>query len=163
MFLTKPVRPAALYTALRRMFAADVRIAETQETPMQKCRSQTTIRILLAEDNMVNQKVSMMLLEKLGYTVDTATDGYEVLDAMQHTSYDVILMDIQMPEMNGIEATQHIRKTLPPEKQPYIIALTAHAMDGDRQGCIAAGMDDYLGKPIDIEELRQKLDIVRCR
>ncbi len=163
MFLTKPVRPAALYTALQRMFAADVRITEAQENPMRRSRSQTTIRILLAEDNMVNQKVSMMLLEKLGYTVDTATDGYEVLEAMQHTSYDVILMDIQMPEMNGIEATQHIRKTLPPEKQPYIIALTAHAMDGDRQGCIAAGMDDYLGKPIDLEELRQKLDIVRCR
>ena len=111
------------------------------------------LRILLAEDNLINQKVAQKLLERLGYSIDIAKNGIEALDALKKEKYDVVFMDIQMPEMDGDEATKHIRENFTLEKQPYIIAMTAHALEGDREKYIARGMDDYISKPISVEAL----------
>jgi CheY-like chemotaxis protein len=115
------------------------------------------LRILLAEDNAVNQKVALQMLKRLGYNADVAANGLEVLQALERQQYDVVLMDVQMPEMDGIDAAQKIRERWP--KGPKIIAITAYALEGDRERCIKAGMDDYIAKPIQIEELRSVLDI----
>ncbi|MCP4654624.1 MAG: response regulator, partial [bacterium] len=114
------------------------------------------LRILLAEDNIVNQKVALLMLGGIGCRADLAANGLEVLEALDRESYDLVLMDVRMPEMDGIEATRRIRQR-PKDRQPYIIGLTAHAMEGDRDRCLAAGMDDYLSKPIRKDELRAAL------
>jgi len=115
------------------------------------------LRILVAEDNVVNQKVALRFLEKIGYRADVAFNGLEVLDALKRQSYDVILMDGQMPEMDGEQATMEIRKQWPADQQPRIIAMTANAMQGDRERYLSAGMDDYLTKPVRIEDLVRSL------
>ncbi|MDY6938410.1 MAG: response regulator [Cyanobacteriota bacterium] len=119
------------------------------------------LRILLAEDNVVNQKVALLLLEKQGYRADVANNGLEVLEALHRQPYDVILMDVQMPQMDGIRATRQICQEKAPESRPRIIALTANAMGEDRQMCLDAGMDDYITKPIEVEELARALN--RCQ
>jgi PAS domain S-box-containing protein len=111
--------------------------------------------ILLAEDNPVNQKVVRELLKTLGSACDVASNGPEVLQALKRRRYDIVLMDVQMPEMDGLDTTRAIVKTMPAEERPVIIALTAHAMKGHREECLAAGMDDYLSKPIRLEKLRE--------
>ncbi len=111
------------------------------------------LRILLAEDNIVNQKVALRLLDRMGYRADLAANGLEVIDALERQDYDVILMDIQMPEMDGLEASRQIMTRWPEENRPAIIAMTASAMEGDREAALAAGMDDYVTKPIRVEEL----------
>ncbi|MCB9418563.1 MAG: response regulator [Ardenticatenaceae bacterium] len=111
------------------------------------------LRILLAEDNLINQKVALRILERLGYRADVAGNGLEVLEALRRQHYDTILMDIQMPEMDGIKATQLINQEWPVDQRPRIIAMTAHALKDDRQQLLAAGMDDYVSKPIHIEAL----------
>jgi CheY-like chemotaxis protein len=110
------------------------------------------MKILFAEDNAVNQKLALRILERLGYRSDVAASGVEVLESLERQSYDLILMDVQMPEMDGLDATRNIRK-LENIDQPHIIAMTANAMQGDREMCLQAGMDDYVSKPIRIEEL----------
>jgi len=112
--------------------------------------------ILLAEDNAVNQKVAIRMLERLGYRADIAVNGLQVLGALQNHPYDLVLMDVQMPEMDGLEATRSIRNM--PGRQPYIIAMTAHAMKGDREECLEAGMNDYVSKPVRIEELQAAIE-----
>ena len=112
---------------------------------------------LLAEDNPVNQNVAKFLLEKLAYSVDIAANGVEVLEKMAARTYDCVIMDCQMPEMDGLAATAEIRKREGDFQHTQIVAMTAHAMQGDRQRCIAAGMDEYVSKPISIEGLRQAL------
>ncbi|HTL90661.1 MAG TPA: response regulator, partial [Leptolyngbya sp.] len=114
------------------------------------------LRILLAEDNVVNQKVALHLLARLGYRADVAGNGLEVLAALERQTYDVILMDVQMPDMDGLEATRQIIQTQ--SDRPCIIAMTANAMEGDRQRCLEAGMNDYLSKPIRIDALRSVLN-----
>ncbi|WLT40113.1 response regulator [Synechocystis sp. B12] len=118
---------------------------------------QPALQILLAEDNLVNQKVAHQMLNNLGYPVVIANNGQEVIDALEKKFYDLILMDMQMPVMDGITACRHIRQTLPPERQPRIVAMTANAMPGDRQECLDAGMDGYISKPISINQLRKVL------
>jgi CheY-like chemotaxis protein len=121
-------------------------------------------RILLAEDNTVNQKVALLMLGKNGFRADVAANGLEVLEAVERQPYDVILMDVQMPEMDGIEATRRLKQVEPdPSQRPWIIAVTANAMEGDREICIEAGMDDYISKPIKIPELLAALERARKR
>ncbi len=116
------------------------------------------LSILLAEDHIVNQKLMMAMLGKLGYTPDLANNGVEVLERLKSKRYDIILMDIQMPEMDGVEATQRIIAEYPPETRPKIIAVTAHALKGDREKYLALGMDDYLSKPVSIDAVRGMLE-----
>src|SRR5205085_2177173 len=117
------------------------------------------LRILLAEDNTVNQKLALLLLQRMGYRADIAANGLEVLEALQRQSYDMILMDVQMPEMDGLEASRAIHEGWPTEQQrPRIVAMTANAMQDDREECLTAGMDDYLTKPIQVKALQVALE-----
>jgi PAS domain S-box-containing protein len=158
-FLTHPIRPALLYETLTRIVLGQQRIEETSSpTHAQSLPGiHHPLHILLAEDNVINQKVALHMIQKLGYQADVATNGIEALAALRQTAYDVVLMDVQMPEMDGIEATRIIRSEFAPDRQPHIIALTAHALKGDREWCLSAGMDGYIGKPIQLEELAEQL------
>jgi CheY-like chemotaxis protein len=106
------------------------------------------LRILLAEDNAVNQKLALRLLQQMGYRADVAGNGIEAVEALDRQSYDVILMDVQMPEMDGLEASRQICQRWAADERPRIVAMTANAMEGDREMCLQAGMDDYITKPI---------------
>jgi signal transduction histidine kinase/ligand-binding sensor domain-containing protein/CheY-like chemotaxis protein len=116
---------------------------------------QHPLRILLAEDNSINQRVASIMLSRLGCRADVAADGFEVLEAVNRQHYDLILMDVQMPGMDGLEATRRIRAELPPERQPCIVAMTANALEDHRQACLTAGMDDFLPKPVLLADLRE--------
>ncbi|HKX28715.1 MAG TPA: ATP-binding protein [Blastocatellia bacterium] len=118
---------------------------------------QIPLRILVAEDNVVNQKVAMRMLERLGYRADLAANGHEVLESVRRQHYDLILMDVQMPEMDGLEATKILCREYSTPERPRIVAMTASALDEDRQRCIQAGMDDYLSKPVKLEKLQAAL------
>ena len=117
--------------------------------------SDNDLRILLAEDNIVNQKVMYRMLKKLGYRAEVAANGLEVLEALKDSPYDVILMDVRMPMMDGLEATRFIRQAWP--DGPKIIALTAYALKGDKEKCLEAGMDDYIAKPVKMNDLAAML------
>jgi CheY-like chemotaxis protein len=159
--LNKPLKPSVLFDRLVELFrdrpgtampfaaAPDVDATVSAATDL----SAGGEKILLAEDNVVNQKVALLTLHKLGIRADVAANGLEVLAALARQHYDIVLMDVQMPEMDGIEAARRIIAEQPDRtRRPWIIALTANAMDGDREVCLAAGMDDYLSKPIKREE-----------
>jgi PAS domain S-box-containing protein len=146
---TIPVKPANI-ESIKSGAASGKRQA------LQRSNRPKPLRILLAEDNDVNQKVALQMLKRLGYHADVAANGLEVLKALESQPYDVILMDIQMPEMDGIDAAQRIRERWP--NGPKIVAMTALALEGDRERLIQAGMDDYISKPIQIEELRSALE-----
>ncbi|MEM9597314.1 MAG: ATP-binding protein [Acidobacteriota bacterium] len=115
------------------------------------------LRILVADDSVVNQKVARMFLERMGYRADLAANGLEVLEALERQRYDVVLMDVQMPELDGLEATRRIRRRYGDDERPRIVAVTAGAMRGDRERCLAAGMDDYVSKPVQVAELQMAL------
>jgi PAS domain S-box-containing protein len=164
--LTKPVKPSQLYDVLAKIFwRGDVVPEKIVVQPVAPTATTNfTDRILLAEDNVVNQKVALTMLQKLGFRADIAANGHEVLAAVQRQPYDLILMDVQMPEMDGLEATRQIVSQQPdPTKRPWIIALTANAMQGDREMCLAAGMDDYISKPIKRADLLTAIEHARAR
>jgi PAS domain S-box-containing protein len=155
-FLTKPVKASQLYEVVVSILAEGPRERGDAATPSQFDSSmgqRRPLRILLAEDNAVNQKLALRLLERLGYRADVVGNGLEVIESLQRQSYDVVLMDVQMPEMDGLEATRAICQERPRQVRPRIIAMTANAMQEDREACLAAGMDDYVSKPIRVEEL----------
>ncbi len=160
--LTKPIKFSQLHNALITVLTKN-KIAFKKHRDISSMQFDSSIgkqyplKILLAEDNKVNQKVALRFLEKLGYRADIAFNGIEVLDALISRTYDVILMDIQMPDMDGEQATVEIRRNFPLHQQPRIIAMTANAMESDRSRYIAAGMDDYIVKPFKIEELIRAL------
>ena len=161
VFLTKPVKPSALHDALMtalhgRDHAPSVRLSERPAADTE-LGARHPLRILLAEDNVVNQKVATRLLSQLGYAADIAGNGLEVLAAVAQQPYDLILMDVQMPEVDGLEATRRIRAGDPATRGVRIVAMTANALAGDREMCLAAGMDDYLSKPIRPAELAAAL------
>jgi GAF domain-containing protein/CheY-like chemotaxis protein len=159
-FLVKPVKPSALYDALATALAG-----EPNAVPVRASRTgvdhglaaRHPLRILLAEDNPVNQKLALRLLDRMGYRADVAGNGLEAIAALEGAVYDVVLMDIQMPEVDGLEATRRIRRRWP-GGTPRIVAMTANAMDGDREACLEAGMDDYIAKPIAPEALQATLE-----
>ncbi len=131
------------------------------EAPLQKLPQ--ALRILLAEDNPVNQRVALFMLERLGQKAEVVADGREAVEAMRQFAYDVILMDVLMPEMDGLEATRQIRRMLPAERQPRIIAMTANSMVGDRERCLEAGMDGFIAKPISLQRLADLLGKITPR
>jgi CheY-like chemotaxis protein len=163
--LLKPIRQSALFDLLMSLFSRQPEQEAKQPAERPTLDPQMAyrhpLRILLAEDNVVNQKLALRLLSQMGYRADVAANGLEVLQAVKRQPYDVILMDVQMPEMDGLEATRRLCAELAPGKRPRIIAMTANAMQGDREMCLEAGMDDYLSKPIHVDELVNALNLVR--
>jgi PAS domain S-box-containing protein len=160
--LTKPVKASQLYEALLRVFAAAQVPESTPGEADQRRRPDTAaLRLLVAEDNELNQRLALAVLGKLGYRADVVQNGREALSALERQTYDVVLMDVQMPELDGLEATRRIRARFGAGEGPTIIAMTANAMQGDREECLAAGMDAHLPKPIRVDELAGAL--ARCR
>ena len=157
--LTKPIKASQLYEAVVGVLTRQPSVAPPTSAAAQEAEwaPQAGLRILLTEDNELNRTLAVALLDKLGCRADIATNGLEALEALRHAPYDVVLMDVEMPEMDGLEATRRIRAQQPPDQQPRIIAMTASAMQGDRERCLAAGMDDYLSKPIRRQELAAAL------
>jgi CheY-like chemotaxis protein len=162
-FLTKPIKQSQLYNALMGAFASQpIRVREPAAEAQFDAQlgERLPLRILLAEDIAVNQKMMLMILDRIGYRADVAANGLEVLMALERQPYDVVLMDVQMPEMDGLEAARRITQRWAADQRPRIVALTANAMKTDREACQAAGMDDYLSKPVQAKELQASL--TRC-
>jgi PAS domain S-box-containing protein len=156
-YLHKPIKPSQLFDALvsvlaeRPVHVSDHGVGRSELDP--ELARRRPLRILLAEDNVVNQKVALRLLGQMGYRADVAANGLEAVAAVERQTYDVVLMDVQMPEMDGFEASREINRRWPGERRPRLVAMTANAMQGDRERCVAAGMDDYVAKPIRVDEL----------
>jgi PAS domain S-box-containing protein len=170
-FLAKPVKPHLLMETLAGLFRTDLPRPVSAHPFVAAAVASATRpeRILLAEDNAVNQKVALLMLARLGFRADVSSHGIEALEAVQRRHYDIVLMDVQMPQMDGLEASRRIN-TLWPERRdrPWIIAITANAMQGDREICLGAGMDDYISKPVKTAELaaaleRAKLALARAQ
>jgi CheY-like chemotaxis protein/HPt (histidine-containing phosphotransfer) domain-containing protein len=160
--LTKPIKPSQLFDALAGVLAGQPTRVE-KRTPTRReldpeMARRHPLRILLAEDNVVNQKLALRLLEQMGYRADVAANGLEAVAAVERQPYDLVFMDVQMPEMDGFEASREITRRWPAERRPRIVAMTANALQGDRELCLAAGMDDYMSKPIHVEELVAALE-----
>jgi PAS domain S-box-containing protein len=168
-FLNKPIKQSQLYNVLINIFresTTEVRVQPNRGTFLQSIpvlAEQSPLRILLADDHLVNQKVALQILQRMGYRADVAGNGLEVIEALRRQSYDVVLMDVQMPEMDGLEASRLICQEWGDTERPIVVAMTANAMQGDREECMAAGMDDYLSKPIEIEELVRVLSACKSR
>ena len=164
-YLSKPIKRADLLEAIKLALFGQLGTVKQSVTAVAPAANQQHFKILLAEDNLVNQKVAIRFLEKRGHTVFVADTGKKALEAWREQPFDLILMDVQMPEMDGLEATAMIReqelvRKLATEKHMPIIAMTAHAMVGDRDRCIAAGMNDYVSKPISADDLFAAIDRV---
>jgi PAS domain S-box-containing protein len=190
--LTKPIKDAALYDTLLRVMKTDANTDSAEWRPMHRpsatpervthqatgagrpeaasvdppfVESSRPLRILLVDDHEINRKVASLMLNKLGHKPDLAANGLQALEALRQRTYDVVLMDVQMPEMDGLETTRQIRfdPELTGAHRPWIIAVTAHASNSDREECLAVGMDDYLSKPVHIDRLRAILERVPLR
>ncbi|MBA3533599.1 MAG: response regulator, partial [Ardenticatenales bacterium] len=163
-YLAKPIKQSHLYDTLVSIFCGDPLPLQSAQERMgidPQMAKRLPLRILVAEDNAVNQLLAQHLLRQMGYKSDVVATGREAVEALLRQPYDVVLMDVQMPEMDGLEATRFIREELPRAQQPYIIAMTANAMQGDRELCLEAGMNDYVSKPILVLELVRALQ--RCQ
>ena len=157
--LSKPIRPSQLYDTLLTVLVGDRLPEPRHERPAAVSRSEIPeLRILVVEDNALNRQLALLLLDELGYRADTATNGIEALQALEDKTFDVVLMDVQMPEMDGLEATRRIHERMGP-RRPRIIAATANATQDERERSLAAGMDGYLSKPIRLEELAAVLGV----
>ena len=163
-YLSKPLRQSHLFDTLVGLLSDDaapmVALPKGRTTIDPGTATRHPLRILLAEDNVVNQKLALRLLQQMGYRADLASNGIEAVESTGRQRYDVVLMDVQMPEMDGLEAARRIVARWPAEERPRIVAMTANAMQGDREACLAAGMDDYVTKPIRVEQLVEAL--ARC-
>jgi signal transduction histidine kinase/DNA-binding response OmpR family regulator len=163
-YLTKPIKQSQLLSALHATFAREHQHARGRSKKELITRHVLTeerkqrMQILLAEDNAINQQVALHMLRNFGYNVHAVSNGKQVLECLGHRPYDLILMDIQMPEMDGYEATRAIRKSQIAGGQIPIIAMTGNAMKGDDENCLDAGMDDYIAKPVDAAMLKEKVD-----
>jgi len=160
-YLAKPIRQSQLFDTLVGLLVHDAAPkaaapAKSKLDPTMAARH--PLRILLAEDNVVNQKLALRLLQQMGYRADVASNGIEAIECVARQTYDVILMDVQMPEMDGLEASRRITAKWAAGERPRIVAMTANAMQGDRELCLAAGMDDYVTKPIRVDALVEALD-----
>jgi CheY-like chemotaxis protein len=159
--LAKPLHQSQLFDTLASLLAGDgaPRPAAAQTKPRidAQMAERHPLRILLAEDNVVNQKLALRLLQQMGYRADLASNGIEAIECIARQPYDVVLMDVQMPEMDGLEASRRITAKWKPGERPRIVAMTANAMQGDREECLAAGMDDYVTKPIRVDALVEAL------
>jgi CheY-like chemotaxis protein len=160
--LTKPIKASRLYDALIDALDRGARQPAHPQSAAapragERLADRHPLRVLVAEDNGVNQKVALAMLRHLGYRADLAADGVEAVEAVRRVPYDVVFMDLQMPELDGIDATRQILAEHPPGRRPRIIALTANAFDEDREQCIKAGMEDYMSKPLKAETLEAAL------
>ena len=161
LWMAKPIKQTNQYQALvRALDREQIQEGEMQAEPLysQELALRHPLRVLLAEDNLVNRKLIVKILSRLGYRADIAANGKDVLQALQRQPYDVVLMDIHMPEMDGLEAMHHINRTWPEVERPWVIALTAAVLDEDRRRCKEAGMADFINKPVRIEELVTALE-----
>ena len=165
--LAKPLRQSQLFDTLVTLLAPEATpraaTAGTRPKVDAALAQRHPLRILVAEDNVVNQKLALRLLQQMGYRADLASNGIEAIESLERQPYDMVLMDVQMPEMDGLEATRRIVQRWPNGARPRIVAMTANAMQGDREQCLAAGMDDYLTKPIRVEQLIKALEQTRPR
>ncbi|MDP2136689.1 MAG: response regulator, partial [Candidatus Didemnitutus sp.] len=154
--LPKPIQPAVLGECVTRLLSGTAlsTAPKPEAQPTAPLAEAVPLDILLVEDNAVNQKVALHLLNRLGYRADAVGNGLEAVSALKQRDYDLVFMDVQMPEMDGFAATREIRAKLPKSRQPKIVALTANAVQGDREHCLTAGMDDYVAKPVKLEGLR---------
>ncbi len=159
-YISKPIKKNELFNVLVKVLtnsAISFGREHTENKLDKKLAEKLPLKILVAEDNLINQKLAVRLLQQMGYSSDVASNGLEVLEALNRQHYEIVFMDIQMPEMDGLEATRHILKNRKLELRPKIIAMTANVMQGDREICLEAGMNDYIGKPILIEEVQKAL------
>jgi CheY-like chemotaxis protein len=167
--MAKPLRQSQLFDTLVNLLSDDADAAPRPAAERAKPRmdpgmaARHPLRILLAEDNVVNQKLALRLLQQMGYRADLAANGIEAIECCARQPYDLVLMDVQMPEMDGLEASRRITAKWQPDARPRIVAMTANAMQGDREECLAAGMDDYVTKPIRIDALVEALNQVKAR
>src|SRR5271157_315496 len=157
-YLQKPIKQSQLQDVLEYAMGLSAKLEDHSKRPMVDLKPSRPLSILLAEDNEINQKVASMLLTRNGHKVDLASNGIEAFEAYKKNSYDLILMDVQMPEMDGLEATKQIRLLEGIKRHIPIIDMTAHAMPGDRQRCLDAGMEDYITKPLDARKLFQVIE-----
>jgi CheY-like chemotaxis protein len=167
-YLTKPIHQSQLFDTLVGLLAHDAALKEAPAAPAASridpgMAARHPLRILLAEDNVVNQKLALRILQQMGYRADLASNGIEAVESVERQVYDVVLMDVQMPEMDGLDAAREICSKWEPHARPRIVAMTANAMQGDRDICLEAGMDDYLTKPIRVERLVEALSHVQAR
>ena len=167
-YLAKPLHQSQLFDTLVGLLGHDPAPkavpGKTKPTLDPAMARRHPLRILLAEDNAVNQKLALRLLQQMGYRADLASNGIEAVECVARQTYDLVLMDVQMPEMDGLQASREINKRWPAAaERPRIVAMTANAMQGDREECLAAGMDDYVTKPIRVDALVQALSIVKAR
>lgn len=158
--LSKPIKQSSLYNVLVQILSEQAASLEpaTQATTFEANLAQDhSLQILVAEDNLVNQKVIAKVLERLGYRADIVANGLEVLEALSKRSYDVVLMDMHMPEMDGLEATRRLVARWGEQERPRVVAMTAAVLEEDRRQCKEAGMDDFASKPVRVEELVEVL------